>query len=100
MTRDPASPDFDPPQLGALVLLGAVGALGGLLGGFAASLTPLNEGGFVLGLVLGPLVAAWSVWRQGTSALGVAIALGAALLVYALIAYLFGVSTIPDASPG
>lgn len=99
MTRDPTSPDYDPPQLGALVLLGVVGALGGLVGGFVASLTPLNEGGFVLGLVLGPLVAGWSVWRQGTNALGVAIALLTALVMYGVIAYLFGVSTIPDAAP-
>ena len=86
MTRDQTSPDFDPPQLGALVLLGAIGALGGIVGGF------------VLGLVLGPLVAGWSVWRQGTNWLGVAIALAAALVMYGVIAYLFGVSTIPDAS--
>lgn len=98
MTRDQTSPDFDPPQLGALVLLGAIGALGGIVGGFVASLTPLDEGGFVLGLVLGPLVAGWSVWRQGTNWLGVAIALAAALVMYGVIAYLFGVSTIPDAS--
>jgi hypothetical protein len=98
MTRDPTSPDYDPPQLGALVLLGAVGALGGLVGGFAASLTPLDEGGFVLGLLLGPAIAGWSVWRQGTNALGVGIAIVAALVVYGVIGYLFGVSTIPDAA--
>lgn len=96
MTRDPTSPDYDPPQLPALVLLGAVGALGGIVGGFVASLTPLAEGGFVLGVVLGPLVASWSVWRQGTNWLGVAIALVTALATYGAIAYLFGVSAIPE----
>ena len=98
MRTDIAPEDFDPPQAGALVLLGFIGALGGIVGGFVASLTPLGEVAFVLGLILGPTVAGWSAYRQGTNALGVAIVVVAALVTYGVIAYLFGVSTFPDAS--
>ena len=98
MRTDIAPEDFDPPNAGALVLLGFVGALGGIVGGFVASLTPLAEAAFVLGLVLGPLVAGWSAYRQGTNALGVGIVVASALVTYAAIAALFGVSTIPDTS--
>lgn len=98
MRTDIAPEDFDPPQLGALILLGFIGALGGVVGGFVASLTPLDEVAFVLGLILGPVVAGWSAYRQGTSALGVAIVVVAALVTYAGVAYAFGVSTLPDAA--
>lgn len=98
MRTDIAPEDFDPPQLGALILLGFVGALGGIVGGFVASLTPLADLAFVLGLLLGPAVAGWSAYRQGTNGLGVAIVVVAALVTYGFIAYAFGVTTIPDTS--
>lgn len=98
MRTDIAPEDFDPPQLGALILLGFIGALGGIVGGFVASLTPLAEGAFVLGLILGPAVAGWSAYRQGTNALGVAIVVVSALVTYGVVAYAFGVTTIPDTS--
>lgn len=88
--------DYDPPQLGALILLGAVGALGGIVGGFAASLTPLDEVAFVAGLIAGPAVAGWSAYRQGTNGLGVAIVLVAAIVTYAFVAYAFGLTTVSD----
>ena len=95
--REIPAQDFDPPQLGALILFGIIGAIGGILGGFVASFTPLAEAGFVLGVVLGPLVAAWTAWRQGTNALGAAIVLAAAVATYVVVAVSFGVNTIPDA---
>lgn len=96
MRTDIAPEDYDPPQLGQLIVLGLVGALGGIVAGFVLSLTPLGEVAFVLGVLAGPAVAGWSAYRQGTNGLGVAIVLVAAVVTYAFVAYAFGLTTVSD----
>lgn len=89
LKREIAPEDFDPPQAGALLLFGVIGVFGGLLAGFVIALTPLKEAGFVLGCAGGVLLSAWTAWRQGTNAAGVALVLVGAALTGALLFFGF-----------